>query len=136
MSTERIEYNIAPSTLRLVAILIDIVLVLIIAIVAQFGFSLEYELFWRTLVGEFDINSPYWYVFWFIIGLPLYFWLVPSITDGQTVGKIFTGIRVMTLSNDDFTSTKRKWKLHLKRTFQMRSGTKVVKEKDPEVKGL
>ncbi|MHA2290030.1 MAG: RDD family protein [Promethearchaeota archaeon] len=133
MSTERIEYNDAPPTLRIVAILIDIVLVVILAVISQFGFSLEYELFWKTFVGEFDINSPYWYVFWFIIELPLYFWLVSSLTDGQTLGKGLLGIRVMT---NDYTSTKRKWKLHLKRTFQIRGGTKVVKEKDPEVKGL
>jgi hypothetical protein len=46
---------------------------------------------------------------------------------------MINGIRVV---NDDNSSTKREWMLHLKRTFQMRGGTKVVKEKDPEVKGL
>ncbi|MHA1989576.1 MAG: RDD family protein [Candidatus Hodarchaeales archaeon] len=133
MSTDRIEYNDAPFSLRIVAILIDIVLVLVLAVISQFGFSLEYELFWKTFVGEFDINSPFWYLFWFVIELPLYFWLVSSLTDGQTLGKMINGIRVV---NDDNSSTKREWMLHLKRTFQMRGGTKVVKEKDPEVKGL
>ena len=133
MSTERIEYNDAPPTQRIVALLIDVFLVVTLAIVTHFGFTLEYELFWKTFFGEFDILTPLWYVFWFIIELPLYFWLVSSITDGQTLGKLLTGIRVV---KDDNSSTKREWKLHLRRTFQIRSGTKVVKEKDPEVKGL
>jgi uncharacterized RDD family membrane protein YckC len=133
LSTERIEYNNAPSTLRIVAIIIDIVVVVILAVFSHFGFQLEYELFWRTFFGEFDINTPLWSLLFFVIELPLYYWLVTSLTNGQTVGKILTGLRVV---KDDNSSTKGEFKLHLKRTFFMKSGTKVVKEKDPEVKGL
>jgi uncharacterized RDD family membrane protein YckC len=133
VSKERIEYNNAPPTLRIVAILIDIVLIALAAIVTHFGFQLEYELFWKSFFGEFDINTPLWYLFWFVVELPLYYWLVSSLTDGQTLGKLLIGIRVV---KDDNSSTKREFKLHLKRTFFIRSGTKVVKEKDPEVKGL
>ena len=133
MSTERIEYNLAPPSLRVVAIVIDAILIVILAIISQFGFNLEYELLWKSIFGDLQINNPVWYLVWFIIELPLYYWLVSSLTDGQTLGKIFTGLRVV---KDDNSSTKREWKLHLKRTFFMRAGTKVVKEKDPEVKGL
>ncbi|OLS27895.1 MAG: hypothetical protein HeimC3_01890 [Candidatus Heimdallarchaeota archaeon LC_3] len=133
MSKDRIIYDDAQQVTRIIALIIDVVLVAVLAVISQFGFTLEYELFWKSFFGEFDINSPLWYLFWFIIELPLYYWLVSSFTDGQTLGKIFTGIRVV---KDDNSSTKREFKLHLKRTFFLRSGTKVVKEKDPEVKGL
>ena len=134
MSTERIEYHIAPLSLRIVAILIDIVLIIILAVVTQFGFQLEYDIFWNGVLGlELNLQEVFWYVLWFIIEFPLYLWLVSSLTEGQTFGKMLTGIHVIT---DDNKSTKRKWMLHLKRTFQMRSGTKVVKQEDPGVKGL
>lgn len=133
MSTERIEYNNASPTLRVGAIVIDLILVAILGVLSHFGFQLEYELFWKSFVGEFDINTPLWSLLFFIIELPIYYWLVSSLTDGQTLGKILTGLRVV---KDDNSSTKREWMLHLKGAFFIRNGTKVVKEKDPEVKGL
>ena len=106
---------------------------MILAVISKIGFDLEYQLLWKNIFGDLQIDNPLWYLVWFIIELPLYYWLVSSLTDGQTLGKILTGLRVV---KDDNSSTKREWMLHLKRTFFIKSGTKVVKEKDPEVKGL
>ena len=132
MSTERIEYTNASIGVRLLAIIIDIIIAIILAVLCQFGWSLEYDLIWKSLI-DLSVSDPFWPVLWFIIMLPLYYWLASSVTDGQTVGKIILGIRVVL---DDNSSTKRMWGLHLKRTFFMRGGTKVVQQKDPEVKGL
>ena len=132
MSTERIEYMDASMGLRLVAIIIDIIIAIILAVLCQFGWSLEYDLIWKSLI-DLSVSDPFWPVLWFIVLLPVYYWLCSSVTDGQTVGKMILGIRVVL---DDNSSTKRMWILHLKRTFFMRGGTKVVKQKDPEVKGL
>ena len=133
MSKDRIEYKTASFVLRLVALIIDLLVGVIIAFIGYLGIVLEYELIWKNL-GLFDETAflPITIV-WGIIGFGLYYVLASSLTDGQTVGKILIGIRVVTDTNE---STKRAFKLHLKRLLFIRGGTRVVKEKDPEVKGL
>ena len=133
MSKDRIEYKTASFVLRLVALIIDLLVGVIIAFIGYLGIVLEYELIWKNL-GLFDETAflPITIV-WGIIGFGLYYVLASSFTDGQTVGKILIGIRVVTDNNE---STKRGFRLHLKRLLFIRGGTKVVKEKDPEVKGL
>jgi hypothetical protein len=74
----------------------------------------------------------------YFIGLAAYYVLMSSLTDGQTLGKILTGIRVLSDDNESFKALKltQRLKIHTKRLILLRSGTKVVKEKDPEVTGL
>ena len=134
MSTERIQYNTAPLPSRIIAMIIDIVMVLIIALICYFGALLENELIWKDLFNDaLHLDYTIWILIWFILVYPLYFVLTSALTDGQTLGKLLIGIRVMTEDNE---STKRAFKLHFKRFFLMKKGTRVVKETDPGVKGL
>ena len=72
------------------------------------------------------INPNTWLGYiWFIVFFPLYHIICSTFTDGQTLGKILLGIRVVTDQNE---STKRKFRLHFKRFFFLKAGTKVVKE--------
>lgn len=132
MSKERIEYTDASITYRFIALVIDIIIGIFIAILCQFGAELEWEIFWSKLF-DMDTLPQFFIVVWFIIGFPLYHIVCSNFTNGQTVGKMLLKIRVVT---DDYNSTKRIFTLHLKRFFFMKQGTRVVKEKDPEVKGL
>jgi uncharacterized RDD family membrane protein YckC len=132
MSIKRIEYKDASLPIRLVALVIDLIVAVGIAFFMDFGWFLEYDLFWKTF---FNLEGPAQslVVIWFIVTFPLYHILSSSLTNGQSVGKLILGIRVVTESNE---TTKKKFKLHLKRFFFLRGGTKVVKEIDPSVKGL
>ena len=132
MSKERVEYTEITLPIRLIALFIDLLVALGLAFMAEFGWILEYDLFWSNI---FNLQGePAWLVpLWFILCFPLYHVLCSSLLDGQTMGKLLLGIRVVTDQNE---STNRKFKLHLKRFFLMRAGTKVVKEIDPSVKGL
>ena len=132
MSKERIEYKDAPMILRLVALVIDLIIGVGIALFMQWGTLLEYDLIWSKLFN-LDAILPYLIVIWFIIFFPVYHILVSSLTDGQSIGKLILGIKVVT---EDNKSTKKEFKLHLKRFFFLKEGTKVVKEYDPGVKGL
>ncbi|MHA2295422.1 MAG: RDD family protein [Candidatus Hodarchaeales archaeon] len=141
MSKERIVYQNAPVLTRLMALIVDIIVVLIIAVICFFGGTLDYELAIKPLfallqLGDpswMQLENPLWTIVWFIIAYPFYYVLASGFTDGQTLGKFIMGIRVMT---EDNSSTKRQFKFHLKRFFLLRGGTKVVKELDPGVKGL
>ena len=133
MSKERIEYNLAPTSTRLVALIIDLIVGLVIDFFSYFGMELEYEILWSKLNLFTRDIIPYMLIVWFFIGTAIYYILMSSLTEGQTLGKMLTGIRVV---QEDNSSTKRMFKLHTKRLLFMRNGTKVVKEKDPEVTGL
>jgi uncharacterized RDD family membrane protein YckC len=132
MSTERIKYNEASFVIRLIALGIDVVIGIFIAIFSQFGAQLEWDLIWSSLLGIETMPQELIFV-WFILFFPAYHILCSSLTNGQTVGKMIFGIRVMT---DSYESTKREFKLHFKRFFFIKGGTKVVKETDPTVAGL
>ncbi len=132
MSMTRIEYKDATLPVRLIAFVIDLIIGVGIAFAVEFGWLLEYDIFWKSLLSlEGDPQSLV--ILWFVISFPLYHILCSSLTNGQSVGKLLLGIRVVTDSNE---STKRKFRLHAKRFFFLRGGTKVVKEIDPSVKGL
>ncbi|MHA1215111.1 MAG: RDD family protein [Candidatus Hodarchaeales archaeon] len=132
MSKERLEYKEVSLAIRLIALVIDVVIGVFIAIFMQWGTLLEYDLIWSKI---FDLETilPYLPILWFIIFFPMYHILCSSFTDGQTVGKMLLKIKVVTEDNN---STKKAFKLHFKRFFFIREGTKVVKEYDPGVKGL
>lgn len=132
MSMTRIEYKDATLPVRLIALVIDLIIGVGIAFAVEFGWLLEYDIFWKSLLSlEGDPQSLV--ILWFVISFPLYHILCSSLTNGQSVGKLILGIRVVTDTNE---STKRNFMLHTRRFFFMRNGTKVVKEIDPSVKGL
>ncbi|MFW9995761.1 MAG: RDD family protein [Candidatus Odinarchaeota archaeon] len=134
MSKERIIYQNAPLLLRVSALIVDTIVVLIIAVICYFGSLIDNEMVVKPLgFGWLQFENPLWTIVWFIICYPIYYIFASGITDGQTLGKFLTGIRVL---KEDNSSTKKAWKLHLKRFFLIRGGTKVVKETDPGVKGL
>ncbi len=133
MSKERIEYNLASTSTRLIALIIDLIVGLVIDFISYFGMELEYEIFWSKLNLFTRDIIPYVLIVWFFIGTGIYYVLMSSLTEGQTLGKMLTGIRVV---KEDNSSTKKMFKLHTKRLLFIRKGTKVVKEKDPEVQGL
>ena len=132
MSMKRIEYEDASIVLRLFALLIDIVIGVILAFVFELGWKMEYDIFWKKLFN-LEGEAMSLVVLWFVVAFPVYHILMSSLTNGQSAGKLILGIRVVTDSNE---STKRMFILHFKRFFFLRSGTKVVKEIDPSVKGL
>lgn len=133
MSKERIEYQEVSIVMRLIALILDIIVGIGIGLFGYVGIEMEYDLLWSKLnLFSRDI-IPAITVIWTIVGFIGYYVIASGFTDGQTLGKLLLGFRVVT---DDFQSTKRMFNLHLKRAFFMRKGTKVVKEKDPEVKGL
>lgn len=132
MSVTRIEYKDVSLLIRLVALAIDLVVGVGLAIFMEFGWFLEYDIFWKSFFNlEGEPQSLI--ILWFILAFPLYHILCSSLTNGQSIGKLILGIRVVTDTNE---STKKKFKLHAKRFFFLRGGTKVVKEIDPSVKGL
>ena len=132
MSVTRIEYKDVSLLIRLVALAIDLVVGVGLAIFMEFGWFLEYDIFWKSFFNlEGEPQSLI--ILWFILAFPLYHILCSSLTNGQSTGKLILGIRVVTDTNE---STKKKFKLHAKRFFFLRGGTKVVKEIDPSVKGL
>jgi uncharacterized RDD family membrane protein YckC len=133
MSKQRIEYELAPLLLRFVALIIDVLVGVVLIVIGYIGIAMEYELIWKSF-GLFDESTfmPMAILFG-IVGFGAYYIITSGLTDGQTLGKMLMGIRVVTDSNE---STKREFKLHAKRLVFLRKGTKVVKEKDPEVKGL
>ncbi len=132
MSMKRIEYEDATIVLRLIALLVDIVIGVILAFLMDFGWRLEYDIFWSKIFN-LEGEAMSLVVLWFIIALPIYHILISSLTNGQSAGKLILGIRVVTDSNE---STKRMFIIHFKRFFFLKGGTKVVKEIDPSVKGL
>ena len=132
MSMKRIEYEDASIVLRLIALINDIIIGVIIAFLMDFGWVWEYDIFWSKILN-LEGEAVSLVVLWFVIGFPIYHILMSSLTNGQSVGKLLLGIRVVTEANE---STKRKFMLHFKRFFFIRTGTKVVKEIDPTVKGL
>ncbi|MHA2054527.1 MAG: RDD family protein [Candidatus Hodarchaeales archaeon] len=132
MSMKRIEYEDAPMVLRLIALIIDIIIGVIIAFLVDLGWVFEYDIFWSKILN-LEGEAASLVVLWFVISFPIYHILMSSLTNGQSGGKLLLGIRVVTETNE---STKRMFMLHFKRFFFMRTGTKVVKEVDPTVKGL
>ena len=133
MSSERIEYIEATFIIRLIALIIDLIVGVGIAIFSQWGAELEYEILWSKIFPFLGDMLSYTVYIWFILFFPLYHIICSSLTNGQTLGKLLMGIRVVTDQNE---STKRKFKLHFRRFFFLKGGTKVVKEIDPSVKGL
>ena len=133
MSSERIEYIEATFIVRLIALIIDLIVGVGIAIFSQWGAELEYEILWSKIFPFLGDMLSYTVYIWFILFFPLYHIICSSLTNGQTLGKLLMGIRVVTDQNE---STKRKFKLHFRRFFFLKGGTKVVKEIDPSVKGL
>lgn len=128
----RIEYKDATLPVRLIALVIDLIVGVGIAFMMEFGWLLEYDIFWKSLLSlEGEAQSLI--ILWFVLSFPLYYIVSSSLTNGQSAGKLILGIRVVTDTNE---STKRNFKLHAKRFFFLRGGTKVVKEIDPSVKGL
>lgn len=138
MSKERIEYNTAPMSSRLIALIIDLVVAVVIDIIMWVGIELEHEIIYRTFDWYYREWIPYIVLVMYFVGFAIYYVLASGFTDGQTVGKILTGIRVVSEDNESFKSLKltQRLKIHTKRLVFLRGGTKVVKEKDPEVTGL
>lgn len=136
MSTERIEYEISPNGPRFIALIIDLVIVAILTVFCQWGVELEWNMLWKPLIfPDIEFSEIYWLMLllMLIFSILVYFILVPSFTNGQTVGKIIMGLYVV---YDDNSSTKRKFVTHIKRLFFMRGGTKVVKIVDKRPEGL
>ncbi|MHA1978862.1 MAG: RDD family protein [Candidatus Hodarchaeales archaeon] len=132
MSMTRIEYKNVSLPIRLIALVIDLIIGVGLAFGMEFGWFLEYDIFWKSFFNlEGEPQSLI--ILWFVLAFPLYHIVCSSLTNGQSAGKLILGIRVVTDTNE---STKRKFKLHAKRFFFLRGGTKVVKEIDPSVKGL
>ncbi|MHA2246748.1 MAG: RDD family protein [Candidatus Hodarchaeales archaeon] len=135
MSTERIDYEISTIGPRLIALVIDLVVVMILAVILTFLAQIDWwfmqQLF--TLDVEYIEIVPIVFILMIILSMLVYFILVPSFTNGQTVGKIIMGLHVV---YDDNSSTKRKFSTHTKRLFFMRGGTKVVKVVDVRPEGL
>ncbi|MFX0122236.1 MAG: RDD family protein [Candidatus Hodarchaeota archaeon] len=135
MSTERIKYEISPLAPRLIALVIDLIVVLILAVIFTFLGQIDWFFLQQMLsldVEYSEVLLPV-FVFMIIFSLLVYFILVPSFTNGQTVGKMIMGLNVV---YDDNSSTKRKFGTHFKRLFFMRGGTKVVKVVDERPEGL
>jgi len=132
MSMTRIEYKDATLPVRLIALVIDLIVGVGIAFMMEFGWLLEYDIFWKPLFSLEGVAQSL-VILMFVLFFPLYHILFSSLTNGQSIGKLILGIRVVTSTNE---STKRMFKLHTKRFFFLRGGTKVVKEIDPSVKGL
>jgi hypothetical protein len=137
MSEKRIKYETSPVGPRLIALVIDFVIPIpILTLILQWGVSLEWELFWKRFIFvdvEFSEVALILLVLMFILSILVYFIVVPSLTDGQTLGKIVMGLNVV---YDDNSSTKKKFITHIKRLFFMRQGTKVVKIVDERPEGL
>ncbi len=135
MSTERIKYEISPMAPRLIALVIDLIIVLILAVIFTFLGQIDWFFLQQMLsldVEYTEVLLPV-FVLMIVFSLLVYFILVPSFTNGQTVGKMIMGLNVV---YDDNSSTKRKFGTHLKRLFFMRGGTKVVKIVDKRPEGL
>ncbi|MFW9906748.1 MAG: RDD family protein [Candidatus Thorarchaeota archaeon] len=136
MTTERIKYEISPTGPRIIALIIDLIIVALITVFCQWGVELEWNMFWKPILfPDIEFVEIYWLMLllMLIFSLLLYFILVPSFTNGQTVGKMIMGLYVV---YDDNSSTKRKFVTHIKRLFFMRGGTKVVKVSDKRPEGL
>jgi len=116
MSKERIEYNNAPMSFRLIALAIDLVVGLVLDILIYFGAELEYELFWSKLnLFSREMIPPLIFVCYFL-ATGAYYILASSLTDGQTFGKMITGIRVVSDNNESFKPLKltQRLKIHTK----------------------
>ncbi len=135
MSTERINYEISPSGPRVIALVIDFVGVVILAVIFTFLAQIDWWFLQQmiSLDVEYIEVVPIVFVSMVFVSLLVYFILVPSFTNGQTIGKLLMGLHVV---YDDNSSTKRKFKTHTKRLFFMRGGTKVVKIIDVRPEGL
>ncbi len=135
MSTERINYEISPSGPRVIALVIDFVVVVILAVIFTFLAQIDWWFLQQmiSLDVEYIEVVPIVFVSMVFVSLLVYFILVPSFTNGQTIGKLLMGLHVV---YDDNSSTKRKFKTHTKRLFFMRGGTKVVKIIDVRPEGL
>ncbi|MFX0151281.1 MAG: RDD family protein [Candidatus Hodarchaeota archaeon] len=135
MSEERLKYETSPIGSRLIALAIDLVLVVILAVIFTFLGQIDWFFIEQMFNFGVEYNEivPIVFIFMIIFSLLVYFILVPSLTDGQTVGKIIMGLNVV---YNDNSSTKRKFGTHTKRLFFMRQGTKVVKIVDKRPKGL
>ncbi|MFX0014991.1 MAG: RDD family protein [Promethearchaeota archaeon] len=135
MSTERIKYETSPIGPRIIALVVDLVIVLILAII--FTFLGQIDWFFLQQLLSLDVEYieviPMVFVFMVIFSILVYFILVPSFTNGQTIGKLILGLHVV---YDDNSNTKMKFVTHAKRLFFMRGGTKVVKVVDERPEGL
>ncbi|UCG04026.1 MAG: RDD family protein [Candidatus Heimdallarchaeota archaeon] len=137
MSTERIKYETSPIAPRLIALIIDLVVIVILAVIFTFLGQIDWFVMQQLLptfedIAYTEVLLPV-FVLMIIFTIVVYFILVPSFTNGQTVGKIIMGLNVV---YDDNSSTKRKFGTHFKRLFFMRGGTKVVKIVDERPEGL
>jgi len=135
MSEERLKYETSPIGPRLIALVIDLVLVVILAVIFTFLGTIDW--YFIELIFNFGVEyieiAPIVFIFMIIISLLVYFIVVPSLTDGQTVGKIVMRLHVV---YNDNSSTKKKFSTHTKRLFFIRQGTKVVKVLDERPEGL
>ena len=135
MSSERIRYENSPVVSRLIALVIDLVVVVILAVI----FTILGQIDWFVMQQVFSLDMEYTevisivFILMVIFSLLVYFIIVPSLTNGQTVGKLLMGLHVV---YDDNSSTKKKYNTHTKRLFFMRGGTKVVKIVDERPEGL
>jgi uncharacterized RDD family membrane protein YckC len=135
MSSERIRYENSPFGIRLIALVIDLIAVVVLAVIFTFLGQIDWWFLQQILSLDIEYIEVIAIIFVFMVvfSLLLYFIFIPSFTDGQTIGKLIFGIHVV---NDDNSSTKRQFVTHLKRLFFMRGGTKVVKVVDERPKGL
>ncbi|MFX0182669.1 MAG: RDD family protein [Candidatus Hodarchaeota archaeon] len=135
MSEKRLKYETSPIGSRLIALVIDLVIVAILAVI--FTFLGQIDWFFIEQIFNFGVEYveivPIVLICMIIFSLLVYFIVVPSLTDGQTVGKIVMGLHVV---YNDNSSTKKKFSTHTKRLFFMRQGTKVVKIVDERPEGL
>ncbi|MFW9777625.1 MAG: RDD family protein [Candidatus Heimdallarchaeota archaeon] len=135
MSKERIELIEASMMNRILALAIDAMIGIVIAIISHYGAIWEYDILWSKIL-PFDLKPfllDYGIILWFVIFFPIYHIFVSGLLDGQSIGKLVLGLRVVTTENE---STKRAFLLHLRRFFFLKQGTKVVKEYDPGIVGL
>ena len=135
MSEKRIIYETSSIGVRLIALVIDFVIPIpILTLFFQWGVSLEWELLWRNIFNlEFSEVEMILLIAMFLLSVVFYFIVVPSVLNGQTIGKIVMGLHVV---YNDNSSTKMKFGTHTKRLFFMRQGTKVVKIVDKRPEGL
>lgn len=137
MSSERIKYETTPIAPRLIALVIDLVVVAILAVIFTFLGQIDWFVMQSLISSLEDVAysevMSIIFILMIVFSLLVYFILVPSFTNGQTVGKLLMGLHVV---YDDNSSTKRKFSTHTKRLFFMRGGTKVVKVVDERPEGL
>ena len=139
MSTlEHVDFELAPPVQRILAGVIDIIIAYIIGFIMMFGAILEWEMFegpffanlatqtadptlkafFQMLGGPAAQNIPlliFFIEFGALILAPVVYFVVTTLTEGQSIGMMLFRLHVRRL--EDNSSTKRAWKTHLVRSL-------------------